>query len=102
MQFIDRQHYVVVAARAMRRVLVDSARRRSALKRAAGDRIAVDEAGLMGSGNPEEYLIIDRALSELAAIDPRQAEIVELRFFGGLSVQEIAAALRISEKTVKR
>jgi RNA polymerase sigma factor (TIGR02999 family) len=100
--FQDRQHYIRVAAQAMRRVLVDHARRRGALKREAGERIDLDQAAPVSSGNLEEILIIDAALAKLSGIDPRQAEIVELRFFGGLSVTETAEALEISEKTVKR
>ncbi|SPF34563.1 Sigma factor, ECF-like family protein [Candidatus Sulfopaludibacter sp. SbA4] len=100
--FQDRQHYLRVASQAMRRVLVDHARRRGALKREAGERIDLDQAAPVLSSNLEELLIVDTALDKLSAIDPRQAQIVELRFFGGLSVTETAEALEISEKTVKR
>jgi RNA polymerase sigma factor (TIGR02999 family) len=100
--FQDRQHYIRVASHAMRCVLVDHARRRGALKREAGERIDLDQAAPVHGGNLEEILTIDAALAKLSGIDPRQAEIVELRFFGGLSVTETAEALEISEKTVKR
>jgi RNA polymerase sigma factor (TIGR02999 family) len=102
MCFEDRQHYVRVAACAMRQVLVDHARRRNALKRDSGPPADLDKPGWIDAGKMEEYLTIDASLKKLAEIDPRQAQIVELRFFGGLSVEETAEALAISEKTVKR
>jgi len=102
MHFEDRQHFVRIASRAMRRVLVDYARRRRRQKRGAGERIALDRVAVIGQPHLEEYLTIDTALQRLAEVDARQAEIVELRFFGGLSVPETAQTLKISEKTVKR
>jgi RNA polymerase sigma factor (TIGR02999 family) len=102
MRFEDRQHYVRVAARAMRQVLVDHARRRNAQKRDSSPLVDLDRPGWIERGKMEEYLSIDASLRKLAQIDPCQAEIVELRFFGGLSVEETAQALAISEKTVKR
>jgi RNA polymerase sigma factor (TIGR02999 family) len=102
MHFEDRQHFVRIASRAMRRVLVDYARRRRRLKREAGERIELDRVAVIGQPHLEEYLTIDTALQRLAEVDARQAEIVELRFFGGLSVPETAQTLEISEKTVKR
>jgi RNA polymerase sigma-70 factor, ECF subfamily len=102
MRFQDRQHYVRVAACAMRQVLVDHARRRGAQKRDSSPMVDLDRPGWIERGKMEEYLTIDASLKKLAKIDPRQAEIVELRFFGGLSVEETAQALAISEKTVKR
>jgi RNA polymerase sigma factor (TIGR02999 family) len=101
-RFEDRQHYIRVAARAMRQVLVDYARRRHAEKREMRESIDVDRPGWIDRGKMEQYLTIDASLRKLADIDPRQAQIVELRFFGGLSVEETANALAISEKTVKR
>jgi RNA polymerase sigma-70 factor, ECF subfamily len=107
MRFEDRQHYIRVAACAMRQVLVDHARRRNSQKRDSGPLVDLDRHGLnnpgwIDRGKMEEYLTIDASLRKLAEIDARQAEIVELRFFGGLSVEETAQALAISEKTVKR
>jgi len=102
MRFQDRQHYVRVAACAMRQVLVDHARRRGAQKRDSAPLLDLDQPGWIDRGKMEEYLTIDASLQKLAQLDPRQAEIVELRFFGGLSVEETAQALAISEKTVKR
>jgi RNA polymerase sigma factor (TIGR02999 family) len=98
----DRHQFVRVAAQAMRHVLVDHARRRSAQKREGGVRISLDEADPTHSSDLEEIVIIDTALRKLSDMDARQAEIVELRYFGGLSVPETAEALKISEKTVKR
>jgi RNA polymerase sigma factor (TIGR02999 family) len=86
----------------MRQVLVDYARRRHAEKREMRESIDVDRPGWIDRGKMEQYLTIDASLRKLADIDPRQAQIVELRFFGGLSVEETANALAISEKTVKR
>jgi RNA polymerase sigma factor (TIGR02999 family) len=102
MRFQDRQHYVRVAACAMRQVLVDHARRRHAQKRENPQPVDLSRPGWIDRGKLEEYLTIDTSLRKLAEIDARQAEIVELRFFGGLSVPETAEALQISEKTVKR
>lgn len=101
-RFEDQQHYFRVAACAMRQVLVDHARRRSAQKRDCGPPVDLDQPGWIDRGKMEEYLTIDVSLKKLAEIDARQAQIVELRFFGGLSVEETAMALSISEKTVKR
>jgi RNA polymerase sigma factor (TIGR02999 family) len=102
MRYQDRQHYVRVAACAMRQVLVDHARRRGAQKRYRAPLTDLDQPGWIDRGKMEEYLTIDASLQKLARIDPRQAKILELRFFGGLSVEETAQALAISEKTVKR
>jgi RNA polymerase sigma factor (TIGR02999 family) len=86
----------------MRHVLVDHARRRSAVKREGGVRVDLDEAAAIVVANLEDLLVVDAALQKLAGVDARQAEIVELRYFGGLSVPETAEALNVSEKTVKR
>lgn len=102
MRFQGREHYIRVAACAMRQVLVDHARRRGAQKRDSSPAVDLDRPGWIERGKMEDYLTIDASLQKLAKIDPRQAEIVELRFFGGLSVEETAQVLAISEKTVKR
>ena len=101
-RFQDRQHYVRVAAAAMRQVLVDHARRRGALKREMTLTAELDNPCAIDENKMAQYLTIDAALNKLAVLDRRQSEIVELRFFGGLSVTETAQALAISEKTVKR
>ena len=99
----DRTHFLAVCARLMRRVLTDFARSRGYLKR-GGDspRVALDEALLVSREPPADLLALDDALNALAAFDPRKSEVVELRFFGGLSVEEMAAVLKVSPETVKR
>lgn len=99
----NRSHFFAVAAHIMRSILVDHARRRGAAKRGAGaqrvqldDFLAVDEEAL------DLILAVDHALERLASLDPRQAEVVILRFFGGLEESEIAHVLRVSTRTVKR
>jgi RNA polymerase sigma factor (TIGR02999 family) len=99
----NRAHFFALAAQLMRRILVDAARSRGNRKR-GGDlhRTTLDEA-LMVSGHPDPDLVaLDEALAALAAVDPRKAQVVELRFFGGLGEQEIAQALDISVDTVQR
>jgi RNA polymerase sigma factor (TIGR02999 family) len=99
----DRAHFFAVAAQVMRRVLVDHARSRLAQKRGGGAiAITLDESSKYAESAEPDVLDVDRALEELAALDQRQARIVELRFFGGMSVEETAEALNISPATVKR
>jgi RNA polymerase sigma factor (TIGR02999 family) len=99
-----RRHFFAVAAQVMRRLLVDHARRRRSHKR-GGDwqRVTLEGLGpLLGHQLAEEELLaLDRALERLAALDPRQAEVVELRFFAGLEVAEVAATLGVSKRTVE-
>ena len=101
----NRGHFFAIAAQLMRRILVDHARRQRRLKRGSGGvPIALDE-GLAAPATPVDAvdaLDLDRALQKLEQLDPDQAKIVELRFFGGLTVEETAASLRISPATVKR
>lgn len=98
----SRSHFVGIASRSMRQILVDHARRRGALKH-GGDRVRVTlvDAVLTGSQNGLDVLDLDEALVRLAALDPRKAQVVELRFFGGLTMQEAAQVLGISPKTVE-
>jgi RNA polymerase sigma factor (TIGR02999 family) len=99
----NRAHFVGVASHLMRRVLVDYARRRLRIKRGSGNRAAIDAARLPASvENTEEILAVDTALKRLAKWSPEQSRIVELRYFGGLSVEETAAVLGVSDRTVKR
>ena len=99
----SRAHFFAIAASLMRRVLVEHARRRDADKRGGSQvRVELDEASAVTGGTDVDLLAVDEALDRLAAIDPQQARVVELRFFGGLSVEEAAAALGVSPKTVKR
>lgn len=100
----DRQHFLRIAARSMRQILVDYARGRHAQKRDGVARVDLDDCQqeLIVTERTEEYLALDAALVQLAKMDARQAQIVELRFFAGLSVEEAAQNLGISEATVKR
>lgn len=99
----DRSHFFRAAAQAMRRILIDHARKRASLKR-GGDAIAVslDRIGAPSWDEPETLLALDEALSRLEEQDPRSAEVVQLRYFAGLSVAQTAEALDVSERTVKR
>lgn len=99
----SRAHFLSIAARAMRRILIDEARRRTAAKRGGGRRPVTLEAELhRGPDRDERLLALDEALRSLARLDGRQANVVELRVFGGLTVDETASALEISPATVKR
>ena len=97
----NRAQFFAIAAHLMRRLLVDHARTRSALKRGAGARVPLQD---LAAGAPPdiELLALDEALDRLSALYPRQGQLVELRFFGGLTVPEIAAALGVAPITVKR
>jgi RNA polymerase sigma factor (TIGR02999 family) len=96
----DRAHFLAIAARAMRQVLVDQARRRSAAKRGCGwERTTLRNAQGSGTLEPAELLALNDALERL---EPRQRQIVECRFFGGMEEREIASALGVSERTVRR
>ena len=98
----NRAHFFGIAAQMMRRILVDHARKRQAAKRdASAWKVATAEVD-GGADSAPELLALDRALEELEKIDPQQAKIVELRFFGGLSVEETAAVVGVSERTIKR
>jgi RNA polymerase sigma factor (TIGR02999 family) len=96
-------HFKRIAARAMRQILVDAARRRDAAKRGSGQALVTfDESLEQAAASPDEFLALDAALEELARLNPRQAAMVESRFFGGLDVAETAELLGISEATVLR
>lgn len=102
MRFNDRAHFFAVSAQLMRRILVDHARRRN-LKRGAGvEHISLDEVATFGPDRDADLVMLDDALLTLARFDPRKAQVVELRFFGGLSVEESAEVLKISPITVMR
>ena len=99
----DRAHFLGIAARLMRQVLVDHARSRGYQKRGAGaQRVSLDEAFLASPGPSLDVVALDRALDALAAVDERKSRVVELRFFGGLSVEETADVLHLSNDTIKR
>ncbi len=99
----DRAHFFHAAAEAMRRILIEHARKRGRIKR-GGDRVRIELtcANLGAEQDPEEILALDEALRRLEVRDPRSADVVRLRFFAGLSVEETAKALDMSERTVKR
>ena len=99
----NRAHFFAIAAEMMRRILVDHARRRGAAKR-GGDavKITLDEALNASTERDLDLIAVDEVLTRLAALDQQQARVVELRFFGGLNVEETSEVLGISERTVKR
>jgi RNA polymerase sigma factor (TIGR02999 family) len=98
-----RAHFFGVAATLIRNILVDHARARKAIKRGAGmTKLSLEEAFAVPGGEDADILAVDDALRELSQIDPRQAQIVELRFFAGLTIEETAEFLQISPSTIKR
>jgi|SRR5688572_11608459 RNA polymerase sigma-70 factor, ECF subfamily len=103
MRWQDRAHFLAMAARLMRRILVDSARAKRNQKRGGGVRkVTLDDAVLAGPETGRDLVALDDALQALAAEHPRKSRVVELRYFGGLSLQETAEALQVSVDTVKR
>ena len=99
----DRAHFFTIAAQVMRRILVDHSRRRQALKRGGLTvHVPLGAADDPRGDGPEQLLAVDFALDRLARVDPRQARIVELRFFGGLSENEVSALLEVSPRTIRR
>jgi RNA polymerase sigma factor (TIGR02999 family) len=102
-QWRNRAHFLAVAAQTMRRILVESARRRHRQKRGGGVvLVALDEAQDIGQEKGTDLIALSDALTALAAVDPRMSKVVELRFFGGLSVEETADVLNVSPETVMR
>jgi RNA polymerase sigma factor (TIGR02999 family) len=100
---VDRRHFFAVAARAMRQIIVDHARSRGAQKRGgAYQRVDLDAATIAADDSGSAVLALEEALAKLATLDARLARVVELRFFGGLSVEETADVLGIDPRTVKR
>ena len=100
----NRAHFFGIAAKMMRRVLVDHARRKRAGKREgfSGDPVSLSQVADPAGGQDIDVLNLHQALDDLAALDPRQADVVELRYFGGLKIEEIAEAIGVSPATVKR
>jgi len=98
----DRAHFFGVAARLMREILVDYARQRGAAKRGGGARITLDDSLMISEDHLSDVVAIDQILCRLEKLDRRQSQIVELRFFGGLGVEEVAEVMQISTPTVKR
>lgn len=101
-QWQNRAHFFGVAAQLMRRILVDHARSRSRVKRGGGAQMVslADQAGV--SKEAEEVIALDDALTNLAEMDPRKSQIVEMKFFGGLTTEEVAEVLKITTRTVER
>jgi len=102
-QWQNRAHFFAVAAQLMRRIMVDHARQRHALKRSgAAIRVTLDECAAVTRTRAAELLALDEALEKLAAFDQRKARVVEMRYFGGLTMEEIADVLKIHVNTVTR
>jgi RNA polymerase sigma factor (TIGR02999 family) len=99
----NRAHFFAIAAQMMRRILVDHARAKRYEKRGGGAvHVPLEEAAVLAQGREAEIIALDEALKSLAEIDPRRARVVELRYFGGLSNEEIAEVLQVSPNTVTR
>ena len=103
MRWQDRAHFFAVAAQAMRRILVEHARGHTRAKR-GGDahKVSLDEAATLADGKAANMVALDDALKSLAEFDPRKSQIVELRYFGGLNIEETAEVIGVSPATVKR
>ncbi len=99
----NRAHFFGIAAQIMRRILAEQARRRKAAKRGAGvEPISLDAAPMLTETDGIDFAELDEALQRLTALDPRQGQLVELRFFGGLSIEETAEVMKLSPATIKR
>ncbi|MEO6689122.1 MAG: ECF-type sigma factor [Dokdonella sp.] len=104
LQLRDRSHFFVIAAKAMRQIVIDHARRRLAIKRGGGaaEAVTLDDNAALDAMTPDTLLRLDHALDQLGALDKRLAELVEMRFFAGLSVDQIAEAQSLTTRTVHR
>jgi RNA polymerase sigma factor (TIGR02999 family) len=102
MQWQNRAHFLAVSAQAMRRILVDRARRRNVKRGADAEHVSLDAEAVLSTDRSDDFVSLDDALTALAERAPRKARVVELRFFGGLSVDETAEVLRVSSITVSR
>jgi RNA polymerase sigma factor (TIGR02999 family) len=103
LQWQNRAHFFAVAAQVMRHILIDHARSYQYAKRGAGaQKIPLDEAAIFTQRRAAEFVALDEALEALARLDPRRSQVVELRFFGGLSIEETAEVMKISAPTVQR
>ena len=102
MQWQNRAHFVAAAAQAMRRILVDHARRHNVKRGAGAEHVSLEADAVMCPDRSDDFVSLDEALTGLAERAPRKAKVVELRFFGGLSVEETAEVLRVSPITVMR
>ena len=102
MQWQNRAHFFAVSAQLMRRILVEHARRHNLKRGGRVQHVSLEEAAVVGGDEDVDLLALDDAMNGLARIDPRKVQVVEMRFFGGLSVEETAEVLRVSTVTVKR
>jgi RNA polymerase sigma factor (TIGR02999 family) len=102
MQWQNRAHFFAVSAQAMRRILVEHARRHNQRRGGNVPHVSLDEAALVGGDRAADLVALDDALNTLAQLDPRKAQVVEMRFFGGLNVDETASVLKVSPATVMR
>ena len=102
MRWQDRAHFFAVSAQVMRRILVDHARRHNVKRGAGVQHVALDEAAVVAGDRTADLVALDDAMTALAHLDPRKGQIIEMRFFGGLSAEETAEALNISPATVRR
>jgi RNA polymerase sigma factor (TIGR02999 family) len=102
MRWQNRAHFLAVSAQAMRRILVDHARRQNLKRGARTEHVSLDADAVMYPDRSDDFVSLDEALTALAERAPRKAQVVELRFFGGLSVEETAEVLRVSSITVMR
>jgi RNA polymerase sigma factor (TIGR02999 family) len=102
-QWKNRAHFFAIAAQIMRRILIDHARTRLRAKRGKrGEKISLEQVALVSESRAEELILLDKALIELAEIDPRKSRIVELKFFGGLTTEEIAELEGVSSRSIER
>ncbi len=102
-QWQDRAHFFAISSRLIRQILVDRARRRGYQKRGGGRRhVELEESAVLDPGRDDELVALDEALAALAEFDERKSQVVELRFFGGLTLEEAAAVLDVSPDTVRR
>jgi RNA polymerase sigma factor (TIGR02999 family) len=104
MQWQDRAHFFAVSAQVMRRILVDHARRHNVKRGRGAQHVPLEDVVVVASGDDTDtdLVALDEALIGLTRIDPRKAQIVEMRFFGGLTVEEIGEVLKVSTGTIKR
>jgi RNA polymerase sigma-70 factor (ECF subfamily) len=102
MQWQNRAHFFAVSAQVMRRILVDHARGHNVKRGAGVQHVSLDEGAVLGGDRASDLVALDDALNALARLDPRKVQIIEMRFFGGLSVEETAEVLKVSAATVRR
>ncbi len=102
MQWQNRAHFFAVSGQLMRRILVEHARRHNVKRGDGVPHVSLEEASMVGGGRARDLVMLDEAMNALARLDPRKVQVVEMRFFGGLSVEETAEVLKVSPVTVMR